>query len=674
MDGLQTTVSSKASQTEVTQLANAYNISVREQVSSMWTVLTNFSSGSNINYRTVSNNTVLQVDVTGNSNATSGNDNRIWSTSFTTGTIYTIAFEARKVSGTVPGRATFGQSGMGNSGWEMSIGSGWGQYGGTYTANSNLSGSLFFHVEGRYEIRNLKVFIGGGASRGQLSVLENQINLRVEKGDVMSQINIEAGRTLIETDRLYLSANTTVFGGSAFIPNAVIESLSADKITAGTIDFNTINGININVSNIVGDTTEFVRTAWNNNTSSVSIDGSGIHSIDGSDRALLANGSLDMGSNSRGYPTEVRLDGVGLEFRARNNMARMRFNGTNIVMDEANLGMNRNHINSVDWIRIIGKPGETIDTTIFNSPNHPGALIADTWQIAIGIGSRESVSRIAEFSGTINFRRNLHMNGNNIQSVSRVALNSSNTHFLSHPSSSTAGGALVDSTRFTIGIGSINTGFNDRVVVTNSQIDLRAHTNLRGFRLDEVARMELNGTNGWYMHLSSGSAIVDTRMVTIAIGNPSGVDRVADFYGRVDLYKNLNMNGNVINNQSDRRFKTIIDHVTDDVLGMYRSLDFVRFEYTESDMAKGIHFGLIAQDAGLLGYYDESIDKWMINSSDQIMYNSLGIKQLATEQDNLLKVASHAYLLAEQHEDELAEAKRKIKLLEEKVKRLEGAA
>ena len=134
------------------------------------------------------------------------------------------------------------------------------------------------------------------------------------------------------------------------------------------------------------------------------------------------------------------------------------------------------------------------------------------------------------------------------------------------------------------------------------------------------------------------------------------------------------MNGNVINNQSDRRFKTIIDHVTDDVLGMYRSLDFVRFEYTESDMAKGIHFGLIAQDAGLLGYYDESIDKWMINSSDQIMYNSLGIKQLATEQDNLLKVASHAYLLAEQHEDELAEAKRKIKLLEEKVKRLEGAA
>ena len=193
----------------------------------------------------------------------------------------------------------------------------------------------------------------------------------------------------------------------------------------------------------------------------------------------------------------------------------------------------------------------------------------------------------------------------------------------------------MDSTRFTIGIGSHTSGFNDRVVVTNSQINLLAHASISGFNLRRVNRLELDGTNGYYMHLSSGTAVVDTRMVTIAIGNPSGVDRVADFYGRVDLYKNLNMNGNVINNQSDGRYKTIKEHVTEDILGMYKALDFIKFEYTEDNMPEGEHFGLVAQDAGKLGYYDDFSGKWLINSSDQIMYNSLAVKQLADELDKL---------------------------------------
>jgi hypothetical protein len=412
-----------------------------------------------------------------------------------------------------------------------------------------------------------------------------------------------------------------------------LEKISAGLL-GGTLDAENgdVNLINVNVASIVGETSEFVRSAWNAIGAGVTIDGNGFHSrkttAGVTNEIKLTDGQILLNSNASGVPTEVLLDGQGLEFTTNARKARLRFNGTNLVLD-ANLGLFGNHINSVSWIRMIGD----YETVIHKNPYDVGGALVDSQKLTIGLGFRDDFTSVASFYGRIDFMQNLHMNGNNIQSVSRVALDGSNTHFLSHHAQ--AGGVIVDSTRFTIGIGSINTGFNDRVTVTNSQIDLRAHTNLRGFRLDEVARMELNGTNGYYMHLSSGSAIVDTRMVTIAIGTPASVDRVADFYGRIDFYKNLNMNGNVINNQSDGRYKTIKEHVTEDILGMYKTLDFVRFEYTEDNMPKGEHFGLVAQDAGKLGYYDDVSGKWLINSSDQIMYNSLAVKQLANELDKL---------------------------------------
>src|SRR5699024_8124125 len=79
------------------------------------------------------------------------------------------------------------------------------------------------------------------ATQAQLSVLNDNINMRVSKGELMSQINIEAGRTLIQSNKLYLDAQTVVFSGQAFIPSAVIQSLHADKITAGTINTARLN-------------------------------------------------------------------------------------------------------------------------------------------------------------------------------------------------------------------------------------------------------------------------------------------------------------------------------------------------------------------------------------------------------------------------------------------------
>ena len=96
----------------------------------------------------------------------------------------------------------------------------------------------------------------------KISQMSDDINLRVQKGDLLSQINIQAGKTLIQSDKLYLDASSVVFSGSAFIPSAAITDLSADKITTGTLNAANVHIINMDVANLVGDTESFVRSQW----------------------------------------------------------------------------------------------------------------------------------------------------------------------------------------------------------------------------------------------------------------------------------------------------------------------------------------------------------------------------------------------------------------------------
>ncbi|GAA2825492.1 hypothetical protein [Pseudolactococcus raffinolactis] len=107
------------------------------------------------------------------------------------------------------------------------------------------------------------------ASQSQITQLSDNINLRVSKGDVVSQINVEAGRTLIDTKQLLLNADTVKFTGSAFIPNSVIQNLSADKITAGTINAANVNVINLNAKSLTAGTISGNNLSLNLDTGAV---------------------------------------------------------------------------------------------------------------------------------------------------------------------------------------------------------------------------------------------------------------------------------------------------------------------------------------------------------------------------------------------------------------------
>lgn len=79
------------------------------------------------------------------------------------------------------------------------------------------------------------------ASESEITQLRDDINLRVKSGDLLSQINLTAGNTLIQSNKLYLDASSVVFSGRAFIPSAAIASLSADKINTGWLNTNNVS-------------------------------------------------------------------------------------------------------------------------------------------------------------------------------------------------------------------------------------------------------------------------------------------------------------------------------------------------------------------------------------------------------------------------------------------------
>lgn len=80
-----------------------------------------------------------------------------------------------------------------------------------------------------------------GATESEITQLRDDINLRVKSGDLLSQINLTAGNTLIQSNKLYLDASSVVITGTAFIPSAAIASLSADKVNTGWLNTNNVS-------------------------------------------------------------------------------------------------------------------------------------------------------------------------------------------------------------------------------------------------------------------------------------------------------------------------------------------------------------------------------------------------------------------------------------------------
>ena len=107
-----------------------------------------------------------------------------------------------------------------------------------------------------------------GATESEITLLSNAINLRVSKGDVVSQINEEAGgNTLIQVSNgkgsLILNADNTIITGKAWIPDAAIGSISADKVMLGSSSLYNSDGT-LNLVNTNDGTTSKITVSQGN--------------------------------------------------------------------------------------------------------------------------------------------------------------------------------------------------------------------------------------------------------------------------------------------------------------------------------------------------------------------------------------------------------------------------
>lgn len=100
----------------------------------------------------------------------------------------------------------------------------------------------------------------------QITQLATDINLKVSKNDVITQINLsaESDTILIQASRIHLSGTSKI--DNAVIKSAMIESVTANQITAGTLNAALINVINLNANSITTGTLTGSNMELNLNT------------------------------------------------------------------------------------------------------------------------------------------------------------------------------------------------------------------------------------------------------------------------------------------------------------------------------------------------------------------------------------------------------------------------
>ncbi|MEX1369840.1 gp58-like family protein [Lactobacillus gasseri] len=148
-------------------------------------------------------------------------------------------------------------------------------------------------------------FDNNGSTDGNINLLAIT-DIQMEEGSVatpwkpaindqvLAQINVAAGTTLIQNDKIYMDASSTVFSGKAFIPNAAITNISADKINTGTLDAGRINVINLNANNITAGTINGANLKINLNDGEILFQKGRIASTNGNLNIDLDNGTMSV--------------------------------------------------------------------------------------------------------------------------------------------------------------------------------------------------------------------------------------------------------------------------------------------------------------------------------------------------------------------------------------------
>lgn len=216
--------------------------------------------------------------------------------------------------------------------------------------------------------RTITDYLTGSNSR--FTQLSNNVNLKVNKGDVIGQINLEAGRTLLQNQKIYLDADTVGFSGKAFIPSAAIKDLDAGKITTGTLDAANVNVINLNANNITSGSIKGTNLDINLNSGNVSFQKGRIHD---------SNNYVDINIDEGYISTANNLGRLLFKENSLQIAAYNMFDNTNDYYLKIDNGLNGGswagaNITGRDYISISNKAnsGETIGQYFLGKTDYAG--------------------------------------------------------------------------------------------------------------------------------------------------------------------------------------------------------------------------------------------------------------------------------------------------------------
>lgn len=209
--------------------------------------------------------------------------------------------------------------------------------------------------------------VESAAYNSKMTQLDSAINLRVTKGDVTAQINVEAGVTLISNKKLLLDANTYIMGTTfandvkaksleavyadiatlktkvltadaitstmvksdtalvdkifatdanvnrltaktAFINSVKAIDISADRVTAGTLNAANVAIINLNANNIVTGTISGANSSWNLNNGMMNFKNPST-----GDNLVFTQGQIEFQNGGQGRLLKYNAEGLFLE-------------------------------------------------------------------------------------------------------------------------------------------------------------------------------------------------------------------------------------------------------------------------------------------------------------------------------------------------------------------------
>lgn len=135
------------------------------------------------------------------------------------------------------------------------------------------------------------------------------IGLADNLGKITSGIVADNNNMALINKNITLQGNTTVTA-DFYAKGGNFKNLNASNITTGTINAAKINVINLDVSSLSGNITNFVKSYWANAYSNVTIDGSGMTISNGWDHTNLVNGSVDLSHYSTITSVEEHIGGL----------------------------------------------------------------------------------------------------------------------------------------------------------------------------------------------------------------------------------------------------------------------------------------------------------------------------------------------------------------------------